>query len=87
MLLRLLVICGLFWGTAQVAYAGVDDWAPVRWVKNTVSYAWEPVNCPVAYINKNISSHTSAGGDLWDLLACVGNNLNRVPTTLTPIIQ
>lgn len=71
---------------SQPAWAGVDDWAPVRWVKNSVRYVWEPVNCPIDYLNKNISGHTSQGGDLWDVLGCVGDNLNRVPTTLTPII-
>ena len=83
-----LVVGALCWGLSQCsAYAGVNEWRVYQWAKNTVRYVWEPVNCPVNYINKNISGHTSEKGDLWDFTGCVADNLNRNPATLNTLIQ
>lgn len=89
MLIRLMVLSALFYLSMAVgtAHASVNDWAVTKWAKNTVRYVWEPVNCPIGYINKNISGHESAHGDLWDLGECIVTNVNRVPTTLNPIIE
>ena len=87
MLLKLLVICGLFGFGMQVAYAGVDDWAPIRWSKNVVSYVIDQPDCAWTFVKGAVTPHNSVRGDLWDWVACHGNAANRVPTTLTPIIQ
>lgn len=83
------LLAGLwFWALPNSkAYAGVNDWHVYQWVKNTVRYVWEPVNCPVNYVNKNISGHTSERGDFWDFTGCVADNLNRNPATLNTLIE
>ena len=85
LMLGMLVLVGVV--MAQPAQAGIKDTAAWKWSANIVRYAWEPVNCPVQYINKNISAHASERGDLGDLGACIVDNINRNPATLNTLVQ
>lgn len=71
----------------QTAHAGIKDTRAWTWSANTIRYIWEPVNCPVQYVNKNIAAHTSERGDLGDLGACIVDNINRNPATLNTLVE
>ena len=78
MLLRLLVICGLFWFGMQTAYAGVSDW-PV------VSHVLKIGSCVLAdsgAILKSATTHVAGFG--VDVLTIVGECATFVIETVTP---
>ena len=73
LLVVLLVIGWIGWWNTPV-YAGVGDWT-----KNAVSYLWAPVPC-LGNLIKNVVQ------DVVSFTGCVIGNVNRVPTTLAPVL-
>ena len=74
-------------GITGRAEAGVLDWPLVRWTTNSLKWVYQPVNCPVNHLLLPfVEPHDGTFGHLWGAVRCVGDNLNRWPATLEPIV-